>query len=56
MYLFHLLNMHNQEKCKSYGLSKLNIVGCNLDNNFLYGLWNGPIIYDVLVRDLILVR
>ncbi len=53
MYLFHLLNIHNQEKCKRCGLSKLNIMGCNIDNNFLYGLWNGPIIYDVLVSDLI---
>jgi hypothetical protein len=56
MYLFYLLNIHNKKKCKRYGLSKLNIMGCSLDNNFLYGFWNGPIIYDVLVRDLILVK
>jgi hypothetical protein len=56
MYLFHLLNFHNQEKQKRYGLSKSNIMDYNLDNNFLCGLWNGQIMYDVLVRDLILVK
>jgi len=25
-------------------------------NNFLYELWNGPIIYDALVKNLVLVR
>jgi hypothetical protein len=28
----------------------------NFDNNFLYELSNGPIIYDVLVKDVILVK
>jgi hypothetical protein len=56
MYLFHLLNSHNQEKHKRYELSNLNIMDYNLDNNFLYGLWNSPIIYDVFIRDLILVK
>jgi hypothetical protein len=56
MYLFHLLNFHYQEKHKRYGLSKSNIMNYNLDNNFLYGLWNGWITYDVLVRDLILIK
>jgi hypothetical protein len=54
MYILHLF--HNQEKHKRFGLSKSNIMDYNLNNNFLYGLWNGPIIYDALVRDLILVR
>jgi hypothetical protein len=56
MYLFHLLNFHNQEKHKRYGLSKSNIMDYNLENNFLYGHWNGPSMYDVLVRELILVK
>jgi hypothetical protein len=56
MYSFHLLKFYNNKKHKRYGLSKMNIMDCNLDNDFLYGLWNGPIIYDVLVRDLILVK
>jgi hypothetical protein len=55
MHLFHLLNFHNKIKHKRYGLSKLNIMDYNLDNFFLYELGNGPIIYDVLIMDLILV-
>jgi hypothetical protein len=34
MYLFHLLNFHNQEKHKKYGLSKLNIMNCNIDKKY----------------------
>jgi hypothetical protein len=50
MYLIHLFSFHNQEKQKRYGVSKANIMDCNLYDNFLYELWNGPIIYDVLIR------
>jgi hypothetical protein len=28
----------------------------NIGNNFLYGLWNGPIIYDVVVKDFFSIR
>jgi hypothetical protein len=55
MYLFYLLSFYNQEKHKKYGLSKSNIMDRNFDNNFLCGVWNGPIINDVLIMDLILV-
>jgi hypothetical protein len=44
-----------KKKHKKYGLSKSNIMDYNFDNNFLYGHWSGPIVYDVLVRNLILV-
>ncbi len=44
-----------KKKHNKYGLSKLNIMDYNFDNNFLYGRWSGPIIYDVLVRNSILV-
>jgi hypothetical protein len=57
MYLFHLIDFLNQEKHEKCGLiSKLNIMDYNFDKNFLYGLWNGSIIYDMLVKDLILVK
>jgi len=52
----HLLNFCNRKEHKRYGLLKLNIMNDNFDNKILYVFWNGPIIYDVLVRDLILIR
>jgi hypothetical protein len=54
MYLFHLSNFHNKKNTRDMDFQSRHY-DCDL-NNFLYGFWNGPIIYDVLVKDLILAR
>ncbi len=53
MYPFHSLKFHNQEKNKDMEFQSQILMDYNIGNNFLYGLWNGPIIYNVAVRDLI---
>jgi hypothetical protein len=55
MYLLHFINFHTQENHKRYGFPKSKIMDYNFGSKFVYGLSNGSMIYDVFVRDLILI-